>query len=104
MNRESKLMREIQIKASKQGSRLFRNNIGFCTCRGRKIRYGVGGKGGSDLIGWTKEGKFLAIEVKIDSPTTKEQAAFLNAVIKSGGVGFIAYSTDDIEIALSTNK
>lgn len=109
MANEAPLMRKMQMKASEIGARLFRNTIGFCECRGRKIRYGVGGKGGSDLLGWTPititpqmVGRtiavFVAVEVKDGSPTTKEQMQFLQAVIRAGGVGLIANSTAGLDV------
>jgi hypothetical protein len=96
---ETALMRDIQIALSKAGHRVFRNNIGTCmTSRGDYLRYGVCNPGGSDLIGWTKDGRFLAVEVKSDTGrVTTEQANFLLAVRKSGGVGILARSLKDIE-------
>lgn len=64
-------------------------------------------EGSSDLIGWTPMkitqddvGKtvaiFTAIEVKYGSTrTTKEQASFTDAVLRSGGLSCIARSVDD---------
>lgn len=98
---ESQLMRLIQLRASELGARLFRNNVGFC--RGTKVRYGVCNPGGSDLIGWFR-GRFLAVEVKAGTATTKAQADFLKAVIQAGGIGIVAHSIDDVELALSANK
>ena len=97
---ESDLMRDIQIAVSNEGHRVFRNNIGVCQTRaGDYIRYGVCNPGGSDLIGWTKSGKFFAIEVKTGKgKLTKEQDNFLRAVNEAGGIGVCARS---IEEALS---
>jgi len=96
---EAGLMRDIQVALSKAGHRVFRNNIGTCmTARGDYIRYGVCNPGGSDLIGWTKTGRFLAIEVKTESGRlTEAQERFLEAVNKFGGVGICAKSLKDIE-------
>lgn len=90
-------MRSIQLRASKLGARIFRNNIGFCACRGRKIKYGVGGKGGADLIGWAHTGQFMAVEVKDTSRTTKEQMQFLQAAIVSNCIGILAHSVEEFE-------
>lgn len=103
---EADLMRLIQIRASVKGDRLLRNNVGVYRIGKRFIRYGLG-RGSSDLIGWksvvitpdmvgSTVAVFYACEVKVDSPTTKDQAAFLKAVIESGGIGIIARSEDDI--------
>lgn len=98
VNKESRLMRECQLKASQLGWRLFRNNVGSYRIGQRYIRYGVCNPGGSDLIGFTHEGRFVAIECKVNTPTTAAQMRFLQAVIKAGGIGIIAHSIDDIVI------
>lgn len=95
-------MKEIQIRASSLGARLFRNNVGYC--QEHKIRYGVCNPGGSDLIGWTASGKFLAVEVKAGSRTSKAQMDFLKAVIRAGGIGIVAHSIYDVELVLRANK
>lgn len=100
---ESELMRRIQMAATVYGARLFRNNCGAYRVpgsRGRFIRYGVASPGGSDLIGWTEQGRFLAVEVKTDSPVSDAQYAFLSAVRSAGGIGIVAYSVDDLLTAL----
>jgi len=96
---EADLMRDIQVALSKAGHRVFRNNIGLCmTSEGTYIKYGVCNPGGSDLIGWTKDGRFLAVEVKVGiRKLTTEQDNFLKAVNKAGGTGICARSIKDIE-------
>ncbi len=66
----------------------------------------VGSKGMSDIVGilpWNDGvhrqfvGRFLAIEVK--NPTGKvsaEQIAFLQTVVRTGGIGFVAHSCDEV--------
>ena len=95
---EAELMREIQLFLSNKGHRVFRNNIGVCKDeRGNYIRYGVCNPGGSDLIGWTKEGKFLAVEVKsAKGRLTATQESFLEAINKAGGIGICARSVQDV--------
>lgn len=100
--KESNLLKLCQLEASRLGAVTLRNNIGaYKHADGYFIHYGVGGKGGSDLIGWTRDGKFLAIETKIigRKPTT-EQVNFLAQVNKSGGIGILAYSVEDVTKAL----
>lgn len=65
--------------------------------------------GSSDLIGWTPQtitaemvGKTLAVFTAVETKTAKgklseEQQAFLNVVQKSGGIGIIARSVEDIK-------
>jgi len=88
-------MREIQCALSREGARVFRNNVGlFTTIDGRKVRTGLC-VGSSDLIGWYK-GKFLAVEVKRPrKKPTKEQYNFIGQVNLAGGIAFYATSGDD---------
>lgn len=93
---ESTLMKQIQIAVSKAGHRVFRNNVGlFETKDGRKITCGLG-KGTADLVGWTKNGKFLALEIKRPGgKATEEQIAFIAAAHRAGGVAFITHSVEE---------
>lgn len=95
-------MRDIQIEVSKLGHRVFRNNIGVCKDENQNyIRYGVCNPGGADLVGWTKDGRFLGIEVKGPrGRLTKEQQAFLDAVNRAGGIGICARSVQEVLDAL----
>lgn len=101
---EAVVMRRIQLSASKRGFRLFRNNVGVawmgapcrdCSKRLRRVRFGLC-KGSSDLIGWTKDGRFIAVEVKAATKLTREQDNFLSAVHRSGGVAIVAMSERDL--------
>ena len=96
--KENNLSRTIQIAASERGHRLFRNNIGkLKDARGQWVAFGVGGTGGSDLIGWTKHGVFAAVEVKVPGGRVRpEQEAFIAAVRASGGKAGIARSVEDM--------
>lgn len=104
--KEADLMRQIQLAASRKGWRLFRNNVGIgyvgtpctsCKHKLRKIRFGLF-NGSSDLIGWDSKGHFVAGEVKtIDGILSKKQMLFLQAVIRSGGVGLVLRGPHDLE-------
>lgn len=100
--KETNLMRLIEMEASRLGHRLLRNNIGQLQDKdGRWVRFGVGGAGGSDLIGWTRDGRFAAVEVK--TPTGRvsaEQKAFIDAVNRSGGIAGVARSVEDVILIL----
>lgn len=100
--KESNLLKLCQLEASKHGAVTLRNNIGaYKHAKGYFIHYGVGGSGGSDLIGWTRDGRFLAIETKIIGRNpTPEQVNFLAQVNKAGGIGILAYSVEDVTKAL----
>jgi hypothetical protein len=57
----------------------------------------VGRKGVADILGILPGGKFLAVEVKKPGGrVSPEQADFLQEVNAAGGVGFIAYSSQDV--------
>ena len=94
---ETELVQQIRLAVSRIGCVVFRNNQGsFKDKNGRWVKFGVCNPGGSDLIGWTKDGKFLALEVKIEGKRPKpEQVTFVNAVRRAGGVAAIVYSVQD---------
>lgn len=79
---------------------VWRNNTGathYENSKGRKRMVRYGKPGSSDIIGLTKDGKFLAIEVKRpNGKTTKLQEMFLQNINANGGVGFVATSIDDV--------
>lgn len=95
---ETEILKLIQIALSKEGARLFRNNNGALKDhRGQWVTYGLC-PGSADLIGWTKEGRFLAVEVKTPDPRSKptpQQEQFLEVVRRHGGVAFIARSEEE---------
>ena len=107
--------------ASQLGHRLFRHNVGLGWV-GKSTRYSEATtvkvmpgdvlirqarplhagliEGGSDTIGWTVDGRFLAIETKtIDGKTDKErlikQTSFINAINKAGGVAGFARTEEE---------
>ena|ERR1035437_757814 len=98
---ETSIMKDIQLEISRLGHRCWRNNVGFATTRnGCNIRYGLC-VGSSDLIGFTKDGRFLAIEVKTATgKPTDEQINFIDAVNRAGGVGFICRSVEQLKMKL----
>jgi hypothetical protein len=109
--REVDIMRSLQLECPKIGARLLRNNSGALQDKkGRWVRFGVGGTGGSDLIGWrsvtitpdmvgAKMAIFVACEVKSSGgKPTKEQENFISAVQNAGGIGFVARSVEDVSL------
>lgn len=54
-------------------------------------------KGISDIIACSREGRFIAIEVKKPGgKPSEEQLDFLERVNQNGGIGILAYSLDDV--------
>ncbi|MFA6168176.1 MAG: hypothetical protein WC700_16260 [Gemmatimonadaceae bacterium] len=81
---------------------LWRNPIGFYKEQGRAIRYGVGGAGGSDLIGILRpSGRWFALEVKTETGVAStEQAMFLDLIRRAGGWGSIVRSVAEAKASL----
>ena len=87
------------VDAGNIHGRLWRNNQGVATFQKGKynhtVAYGVGGRGGADLIGFRRVGKlaqFVAIEIKSakSDKLTDQQQNFLRVVNLSGGYGAVA--------------
>jgi hypothetical protein len=103
MQQETALQNAIRLAISRTfGAQvtLFRNQVGaHQTADGAWIRYGVGGPGGSDLLGWaTIDGvaRFLAIEIKVPGQKPrKDQAHFLATVQAAGGIAGCVCSVDE---------
>lgn len=106
---ETNLVQKIRIKAAKLGLILFRNNIGkFQDATGRWISYGVGGNGGSDLIGGTPVtitqdmiGQTLCVLTCYECKTwkgkvTEEQQNFIDGINKAGGIARIIRRVEDL--------
>lgn len=75
---------------------LARNNVGQMIDKdGRRVVFGVGGKGASDLIGiWN--GRFVALEIKTPiGRQSPEQKLFQQLVEKKGGVYALLRSVED---------
>lgn len=100
---EANIQNEIMIALSQAGCLIWRNNVGaWKDPSGRVIRYGVGGKGGSDLLGVCPDGVFLAVECKDAKGRVRpEQLTFIAAVQKAGGRAGVARCVSDaLKIAL----
>lgn len=82
----------------------WRNNAG-------KVKTESGGlvqlspPGTSDIIGFMKDGRFLAVEVKAGkNQPTQLQQDFIDSVNEAGGIGFVAWSVDDCEAVLDKER
>jgi hypothetical protein len=107
VNSETPIVKRIQLAASREGCRLWRNNVGCLQDRqGRWVTYGLC-TGSSDLIGFvpvvvTQEmvGKSLALFMAVEAKTlvgkvSEIQRNFIDMVVKSGGIAFVARSEDE---------
>lgn len=114
---ETNLNRSILLDISHGPTRLFRNNVGSYKDRqGNWVKYGVCNPGGSDMIGWhqvtitqdmvgCRVPVFFVVEGKVKpNKPTPEQTNFVNAVKRAGGVGVIAYSVEDVRVAIQLWK
>jgi hypothetical protein len=55
-------------------------------------------EGSSDLIGWTADGRFAAVEVKSARGRVRDsQRAFIEAVLRAGGVAGVARTLEDAQ-------
>jgi len=107
MKNESDLVKTIQLRATENGSRLFRNNVGMLhDQKGNIVRYGLF-VGSGDLIGWTPikitsemVGKtiavFTSIECKMKKGVVSDAQVIWNDMVKAcGGISGIVRSQDD---------
>lgn len=87
--KETDILQLVRLRASQLGATVWRNNVGKLQDRnGRWVTYGLC-VGSSDIIG-IFNGRFVAIECKIPGKhPTPEQAAFLSAVNKAGGIAAV---------------
>ncbi|RYD38952.1 MAG: VRR-NUC domain-containing protein [Verrucomicrobiaceae bacterium] len=109
---ESEIQADIRT-LSRGNIRLFRNTSGVCKCRGATISYGIPGRGGADLLGWTTvrigpehvgrtAAIFTSLEVKTPAGRpTPEQKTWLTAVTAAGGIAGIAHSKHEAEQIIS---
>lgn len=101
---EAQLMQAIRLALGLEPRTcIFRNNVGTATMPGaqRPVAFGVGGKGGSDLVG-VCDGRFIALEVKTETGrVTVEQLAFLECIRGAGGFGAIVRSVADAVAAVA---
>lgn len=69
----------------------------------RVIKYGL--KGSSDIIGITKNGRFLAVEIKIGSDKLRpEQVAFKEMVERNNGHHYVIRNEDEIKLMINDIK
>ena len=104
---ENVVQTNIMLDIGRGLSRIWRNNVGVAFNKsGTVVRYGVGGTGGSDLLGFvsvvvTPEmvGRnvaiFTAIECKDKGRATPDQLKFIEIVREAGGRAGVARSVEE---------
>lgn len=103
--KESDVTPEVLYALKAAGCILHRNNIGVCRYGPTFVRYGVGGKGGSDFIGYlpvrvteAMVGHLVAVFVapEVKRPKTgryhQEQVVFRDNVRVAGGISGFCHS------------
>ena len=101
--READIQQEIRLALGLEpGLVLWRNNVGMAHNEGsRPVQYGVGGTGGSDLIGLLN-GRFIALEIKRPGGrVSAEQWGFIECVRGNGGFAAIVHSVDEAKAAIA---
>lgn len=111
---EASILMRIRKRFNQGPVRLFRNNSGIAEyANGAKVRYGVGGPGAPDLIGFKtititpeminkKIAVLVCVEVKrVGKKATAEQKNFITAVLAAGGFAGQAESESQVEDILS---
>ena len=97
--KEGDVAPQIRQGLQSTGAHVFRNNVGAAKLKGFWVRFGVGGKGGSDHIGYlpvkvTQEmvghyvAVFMAVESKrpVGGTISDDQMAFMTSVRAAGGI------------------
>lgn len=106
MTKEANIARLIILAAGLHGHRLFINARGMAWRKdGTPVRYGFGPNGASDLIGWTRDGLFAALEVKTDKGAIRKgQPEFIQAVLNAGGCAGIVRSVAEAMAVLEPSR
>lgn len=77
------------------GYYVWRNATGGCKAGNRWLHFGL--KGSGDIIGMTRSGRFLSVEIKTATGVLRpEQATFMERVRAHGGMAIVARSVEDL--------
>lgn len=112
--RETKLQKLVHVALTAPGQVFWRNNIGTATYwnehneKPDKVAYGVGGPGGSDLVG-VVGGRLVALELKTphgrtDPKRKRLQEQFRALVRSAGGFACVVRSVDEALAAVERAK
>ena len=117
--KESQLQKQVRLALSRAGALMFRNNCGNAEYWNEhsadvdRVAYGVGGPGGSDLIGMvlmpSGMGRPVAIELKAPGARTKPARAALQEQFRAlwrsgGGFACVVRSVDEALAAVARCK
>ena len=93
---ETETNRQIVDFLNSVGCFVWRNNTGaFKTARGGFVRFGK--VGSTDILGVSKDGRFVAIENKSNGePLTDTQREFLREIKDRGGIAASVASLDEV--------
>jgi hypothetical protein len=97
--KESDIQKQIIDYMKLRGYVVFKHrNVGiFRQDTKQYIPLAFGEKGISDIIACSPTGQFVAVEVKQSGKKpSADQIAFIESVIRKGGVAFVAHSLDDV--------
>lgn len=101
INAETRLMRQIMVALSEAGCFVLRTNSGvYYDSQGNRVTIGFPGL--SDLIGYTADGKFFALEVKTPAGrASAAQIAFIENCYRSGAIaGFTRSVQSALDIVM----
>ncbi len=112
--KESQLQRDVRLALSAPGQVFWRNNIGTAEFwnehadHAERVAYGVGGPGGSDLLGIVG-GRWVALELKAPGARTKParealQAQFRALVQSAGGFACVVQSVPEALAAVERSR
>jgi hypothetical protein len=100
---ESDIMDEVRlVLGAHPDACFFRNNVGMADFKGgRAVRFGVGGPGGSDLIGIFR-GRAVFVEIKSATGRQSiEQQTFARLAERKGAIYRIVRSADEARALLA---
>lgn len=103
--KEQVIVNQIIQYLNYSGNYVWRQNTGGMT-KNYQTKAGInkrsfiqfGHKGVSDILGISKDGKFIAVECKVKgNKPTQFQLDFLESISSRGGIAILAYSLEDVQ-------
>ena len=91
---EGRVQDEVRMVLSGPDIVMFRNNIATAEVRGAWVKFGVGGKGGSDLVGVVR-GRAAFVEVKTPVGRLSAEQKQFAELVRSKGAEFVVLRSAD---------